>query len=123
MDEARVFSKCEESSSGVETDVGGPAAEIRRCSFGEIMMHSSKVEVPTVSSISFHKRILEQRSPLGTENVVLEIVVDGIVASFDVESLQKVEILPNFSKGLVIVLIHWSSVDPEVTSHLIEVVA
>lgn len=123
MNKTRVLCECKESSSGVKTDVRGPAAEIGRRSPGEIVVHCSKVEIPTVSSICLHQRILEQGSPLGTENVVLEVLVDCVVASFDVESLQEVEILPHFCESFMVILVHWSSIDAEVTSDLIEVIA
>lgn len=124
VDEARVLGKGKESSSRVETDVSCPAAEIGRRSSCEIVMDSSKVEVPAVASIScLHECILEECSPLGAEDVVLEVVVDRIVASFGVESLQEVEVLPHFSECFMVVLIHRSSVDAEVASDLIEVVA
>lgn len=123
VDETGVLCEGKEGSSGIEAYVGGPAAEIRRRSLGEIMVDSCKVEVPAVASLSLHKGILKESPPLGAKDIVLEIVVDGIVASFDVESLQKIEILPHFSKGFVVVLIHWSSVDSEVASDLIKMVA
>ncbi len=66
---------------------------------------------------------MEEGSPLGAENILLEIGTDGIESSLDVEVIQEVEVSPDFSHTFVVVLIHGGGVDAEVASDLIEVIA
>lgn len=87
------------------------------------MVNCIEVEIPSIASICLNKRILEDRSPLGAENVVLQFCADSVEPSFGVELLQEVEIFPQFSKGLVVVLVHWSGVDAEITGDFIKVIA
>lgn len=86
-------------------------------------MDCIEVEIPSIPSISLHQGVLEDRSPLGAEDVVLKFCADSVESSFGVELLQEVEIFPQFSKGLVVVLVHGSGVDPKIAGDLIEVIA
>lgn len=118
-----MFCKGEECPSRVETDIGGPVGQIRRIVSRQIMMDGIEVETPSISSISLYKCVLEESPPFGAEDVLLEISTDGIEASFDVESLEEVEISSQFGDTLMIILIHGCGVDGEVAGNLIKVIA
>ena len=90
---------------------------------GQVVVDCVEIEIPAVARIALHQRVLEQCPPFGTEDVLLEILGDGIEAPLDVDSLQVVEIPPNLSNALMVVLIGGCGIDPEVSGHLIEVVA
>ena len=88
------------------------------------MKDGAKIEVPCIASISrFHEIVLEDAPPLGAENVVLELMTDGGEASLGVQAGEEVEICPQFGEGLVVVLIHWRTIDCEVSCDLVEVIA
>jgi hypothetical protein len=123
VDEAGVFGEGEEGASGVEPDIGGPVGQVARGVPGEVVVDGIEVEAPSVSAVALHQCVLEEGSPFGTEDVLLEVGTDGIEAAFDVESLEEVEISSQFGHALVVVLIHGGGVDAEVACHLIEVVA
>lgn len=124
VDKAWVFWEGKEGSSRIESNVLGPAGEIGRIGLGEVVIDGIEVEVPSIASVCrFDEGIEEEWSPLGAQDVVLEVKVDGVVASLDIQSLEVVEILPDFSVGLVVVLIHGGSVESEVACNFIEVVA
>ena len=123
MHESRVLRECEKRPSWIETDVGRPTAEVGRVCLRKVVVDCIEVEIPSIPSICLHQRILEDRSPLGAEDVVLQLCADSIESSFGVEGLQEVEIFPQLSKGLVVVLVHGSGVDPKIASDLIEVIA
>lgn len=71
MHESGVLSECEKRPSWVEADVGRPAAEIRRVGLGKVVVNRIEVEIPSISSVCLHKGVLEDRSPLGAEDIVL----------------------------------------------------
>ncbi len=52
MNEAGVFGKGKDSTTGVETNIGGPVAQIGRVMLGEVVVNSFEVEVPSISTIS-----------------------------------------------------------------------
>ena len=123
MHKTGVLREGEERATGVKTDIDGPVAQIGRVLSGQIVMHCVEIEIPTVTRIPLDQIILENGAPLRTEDVLLEIVSDRIEASIDVEPLQKIEISPNLSNALVVILVHRSGINPEISSHLVEVVA
>jgi len=123
MHETGVLREGEERTTGVKTDVDGPVAQIRGVVPAQIVMHCAEIETPAVPRIPLHQIILENSAPLGTQDVLLEIVSDRIEASIDAEPLQEIEISPNLSNALVVILVHRSGINSEISSHLVEVVA
>lgn len=124
VDKAWVFWEGKEWSSGVESNVLGPAGEIGRIGLGEVVIDGIEVEIPSIASVCrFNEGIEEEGSPLGAEDVIFEVKVDGVVPSLHIQSLEVLQIFPDFSVGLVVVLVHGGGVESEVACNFIEVVA
>lgn len=81
------------------------------------------VEIPLISSLSLVQIVEEDVSPLWTCDSVSQIVSDSWISPVYVEIVEQVHIICDFSEGTVIVLVHWSCIETEVTCDMFVVIA
>ncbi len=118
-----VLGESEHRFSCEETVGCGPAPKWVWCVWQQILSHSLHVEIPSVWAFSLGQVALEQASPFGALNLLLQISNNWWESSVKVEILNWFDVSTNFSCSFEVVLIHGAWSDTEVTSGLVQVVA
>ena len=88
VDEGGVVGEGEHGSSGVEADVAGPAGEVGGRLFAEVAVDGLVVELPLVPLAALAQIVEEDAAPLGTGNLVLELIGELGVGPTGVEVVQ-----------------------------------
>lgn len=124
MNPSRVFWEGPHSSSTPQTEVCVPVGEVRSGVVVQIVEQSLAVEVPVVLSWRRHREILlEDFSPLGIGDQVVEIVGDGSLGSVQVESRDGIQISSNFSEAFVVGVVDGGIIQPNEPSESIAMIA